>query len=360
MENHPPRNRSVRAAGLIKSSRYKDDLRASVHGRMPRVWRRSADTPSRLQPRGRTPTVTHAERAEVDRDSAVRGAEGTGRRRRLLSTGRTERDLGGIDPHDPIGDDARHPIEASRGRPELVPAEPVELRSMRRILEPIRGRAVLDWLAHLWASSQEGDRALRRICHHVGMELGDVHDLLRPYLVERAHADPPRTGRSIRLREEQDRKTRERRAEGGAHDERNDDRSARLREHAAILGSSTRSCKSASSRESGTPTTKGFGGQSANYRKSGCRPSQAMARPPTRLRRPLDGIGLQGSSRANSSSAGSSATHVTEVTASWDRSLTEFTNTTLGVHRRIGFSACRCAWRRWSRVPDRRRSSSTR
>jgi hypothetical protein len=109
---------------------------------------------------------------------------------------------------------------------------------MRRILEPTRGRAELDRFAHLWASSQQGDRALRRIRHNVGMELGDVHDLLRPYLVERPHADPSRTGRSIRTGEQEDRKTRERRAEGGAHDERDDDRPARPREHVAILGSS--------------------------------------------------------------------------------------------------------------------------
>jgi hypothetical protein len=87
---------------------------------------------------------------------------------------------------------------------------------MGRILEPIRGRAVLDRLAHLWASSQEGDRALRRIRHHVGIELGDVHDLLRSYLVERTDADLPGTGRSIRPGEQEDRKTGERRAEGGA------------------------------------------------------------------------------------------------------------------------------------------------
>ncbi len=55
------------------------------------------------------------------------------------------------------------------------------------------------------------------------MEPRDVHDLLGLHLVERADADPPRTGRSIRPGEQEERKTRERRAEGGARDEPDDD-----------------------------------------------------------------------------------------------------------------------------------------
>jgi hypothetical protein len=154
----------------------------------------------------------------------------------VFSSRRTEGDLGWIDPYDLVEDDGPHPSEASRGRPELVPAEPVELRSVRRILEPIRRRAVLDRLAHLGASSQQGDRALGRIRHHVGMELGEVHDPLRPHIVERTDADPSCTGQPVRPREQEDRETSERRHDCHADDEPEGKRSSRLRCHPPIVG----------------------------------------------------------------------------------------------------------------------------